>query len=408
MDDKKILKKNFLWNFIGSTLNGFNSLFFMIIITRMNGVDDAGSFSLLFSLACLFYIIGGYAGRTYQVADKSGINSDDDYLAQRYITCGLMLAAGIIYCLVMKYDAMHALLLITLTVLKAIEAFSDVFYGLMQKKEKLYLAGMSASIKTVLSIAVFLIVDFLTKNIVMGFAAAVIVWLIVLFTFDQPFSGKALKPVFNKEGISHLFRRGFYSFAFLFMGVFLANATKYAMDGRTLASEQAKYGIVLMPATLISLCCLYILQPYINRLANYHAAKQYTEFRKTVRRIFITIAGLAVLALLVASTIGIPVLAWVYGVNLDGYVLPLQLIAVGASMNAAITLLSTALTIMYKTKMQFYIYLAVSIFAFVLSPLMIDHFGVSGAAFSYLIIMTVQSLAFICYYEYECRKEQAE
>lgn len=406
MNEKKLLKKNFLWNFVGSTLNGFNSLFFMIIITRINGVNDAGDFTLLFSLACLFYMIGGYAGRTYQVADKSGVNSDDDYLAQRYLTCGLMLAVSLIYCLIMHYDAAHTLLLMSLSLLKAAEAFSDVLYGFMQKKEKLYLAGMSASFKTVLSILVFWIVDLLTHNILIGFLAVIFIWLVILFFFDRPYSIRNLKPAFHLDSIRRLFRRGFYSFAFLFMGVYLANATKYALDGRTLTSQQAMYGIVLMPATLINLCCLYILQPYINRLANYHADQKYKEFRRTVRRIFVTISILALLALLVASTIGIPVLSLIYGVDLHEYLLSLQLIAVGASMNAAITLLSTALTIMYKTKMQFYLYLLVSLFAFFFSPFMVDRFGINGAALSYLIIMTVQIILFICYYEYECRKGQ--
>ena len=132
MDKQSITKKNFLWNFIGSTLNGFNSLFFMIIITRVNGVDDAGRYTLLFSLACLFYMIGGYAGRTYQVSDKTKINSDDDYIGQRYITCSLMLIVALIYCLIMHYDVTNILLLLVLTLLKSFEAYSDILYGIME------------------------------------------------------------------------------------------------------------------------------------------------------------------------------------------------------------------------------------------------------------------------------------
>ena len=39
MQESKQFKKNFIWNTLGTGLNAFNSLFFMIIATRVNGVD---------------------------------------------------------------------------------------------------------------------------------------------------------------------------------------------------------------------------------------------------------------------------------------------------------------------------------------------------------------------------------
>ena len=62
-------KKNFLWNTIGSGFNSFNSLFFMIIVTRINGIKDAGIFSLCFATASMLYIIAIYSGRTYQITE---------------------------------------------------------------------------------------------------------------------------------------------------------------------------------------------------------------------------------------------------------------------------------------------------------------------------------------------------
>ena len=58
---KNNLKKNFIWNLIGSTINSFTSLIFLIIVTRINGIEAAGIFTFAFSTACLFYIIGIYS-----------------------------------------------------------------------------------------------------------------------------------------------------------------------------------------------------------------------------------------------------------------------------------------------------------------------------------------------------------
>ena len=47
---EKNLKLNAIWNTLGITVNSFNSLFFLIIINRVNGVEIAGIFSFAFSI----------------------------------------------------------------------------------------------------------------------------------------------------------------------------------------------------------------------------------------------------------------------------------------------------------------------------------------------------------------------
>ena len=70
MDEDKNFKSNFIWNILGTGLNAFNSLFFMICVTRINKTTNAGIFTLAFSTACILNVIGTYAGRVYQVTDR--------------------------------------------------------------------------------------------------------------------------------------------------------------------------------------------------------------------------------------------------------------------------------------------------------------------------------------------------
>ena len=50
---------------LGTTFNTFNSLFFMMIVTRVNGLEDSGVFTLAVYFTCLFCLIGGYEGGVY-------------------------------------------------------------------------------------------------------------------------------------------------------------------------------------------------------------------------------------------------------------------------------------------------------------------------------------------------------
>ena len=98
--DKNKFKKNFLWNVIGMTCNCFNSLFFMILITRINSMDDAGIFTLSFSIACLVYYIGTYEGRVYQVTNVNDSITDSDFIIHRAITCVMMVFISLMYCFI--------------------------------------------------------------------------------------------------------------------------------------------------------------------------------------------------------------------------------------------------------------------------------------------------------------------
>ena len=133
IEKDKGFRKNFIWNIIGTTFNAFNSLFFMIIITRVNGLENAGIFTLAFSTACILYIIGIYAGRIYQVTEASKEITDKDYIANRIISCIIMIVIVIFFVIINQYDVYKSSIFIILTMYKALEAFSDVLYGIMQK-----------------------------------------------------------------------------------------------------------------------------------------------------------------------------------------------------------------------------------------------------------------------------------
>ena len=98
------LKKSYFWNTLGSGLNSCNSLFFLIIVTRINGIKDAGIFTLSFATACMLYVIATYSGRTYQVTETDKKIKDNDFIFHRFLSAFLMLIISIIFGLVNGYN----------------------------------------------------------------------------------------------------------------------------------------------------------------------------------------------------------------------------------------------------------------------------------------------------------------
>ena len=132
-------KKNFIWNIIGSTLNAFTSLFFLIIATRINGKSIAGIFTFAFSFATLVQVIGNYAGRSYHVTEPDKKISDNDFLYSKIITCTTMLLFSLIFIFIKGYSIYKITVLILLILFRMVEVISEVFYAIVQKKSNLYL-----------------------------------------------------------------------------------------------------------------------------------------------------------------------------------------------------------------------------------------------------------------------------
>lgn len=393
-------KKNFLWNVIGTSLNAFNSLFFMIIVTRINGLNDSGIFTLAFSLACLLCIIGGYEGRVFQVTDIKKEFNDKEYIIHRFITTFLMMIIAFLYTRIQNYDFEKTLITLLLCLMKGLEVIADVFYGILQRNNCLYKVGISLTIKSILSVICFFVIDKVTNNLLISCLTLVIVWLVVLVVYDIVNSIVLIdiKEKINKKNILLLFKSGFFAFSILFLSMYLINAPKYALDGRVSEELQAIFGIILMPATVISLCAQYLLQPFLAKMSASYKNGNRNMFKKIVNLIMVIIILIGVLAFVACWILGIPILNIIYNVNLDEYKTPLLIIIIGAILYSLGTLYSTALTTMRKTFVQFIIYIISSVFGLIVSIILIEKYALLGASLAYFSIMLLQFILYILYY----------
>ena len=393
--DNSISKKNVLWNMIGTTFNAFNSLFFMMIVTRINGLSNSGVFTLAFSLACLLCLIGGYEGRVYQVTDVKNEYSDIEYIVHRILTCLIMMVVVVFYCFIMKYDAYKFTITILLCLMKCFEVFSDVFYGVLQKDDKLYVVGISLFLKSIFSVFAFIVIDLITKNLLISCLVLDLVWFVLFLVYDLPKSKCIVqKDKYSFSNVLRLFKTGFFSFAILFLSVYLVNAQKYALDGVVEESLQAVFGMILMPATIISLAGQYLLQPILNTIANLYSNGKKKEFNKIVFKALLLIDAFGLACIIGAYILGIPVLNILYGVNISDYKTHLLIIIFGAILYSMSTLLSAALTTVRYTFVQFIVFSISSLFAFIISSTLIRHFSIYGAAIAYLITMACQFILY--------------
>lgn len=408
--EKEIQRKNVIWNIIGATANAFNSLFFAIIVTRINGVNDAGIFTYSFATACLLYMIGVYAGRTFQVTDVSKKNSDTDYIYNRIITCIIMLLVSIGFVIIKGYDIYKCIIFVLLCLFKCIEAFSEVLYGVIQKNGYLYKVGISMFAKAIIALILFAIIDLITKNLIISCISILLVNVsfILLYDYKNIKQVNLVKTKFSNNANFRLFKIGFFTFVLTFLGTYLINAPRYAIDDILTNDLQTIFGIIIMPATFMGLLGQYIIQPCLTKISEDIESKKYKSLKSIIKKLVIMIIILGILVTLVASFLEVPVLELVYGIELNNYFESMMVIIVGSILYSLSTILSAILIAMRKTSYQAIIYTITSVIATIMSYKLVEKMQIKGASITYFITMLIVCTAFLIYTTINMKKYKKE
>ncbi len=393
------VKKNFIWNMIGSLTSAIPSLFFLIIVARVNGKSEAGVFTFAFSLASFFQVIAYYSGRTFQVTNRDKNINNSDFLYNRITTTIIMLIIVIAYLLLKGYNNYKSLIIILFVIYRFIEALCDSFYAIIQQNDELYKVGISMFCKGLISIVLFFIIDLLTKSIILSIIAIVTVYLIILIFYDIKNCKNLLiiKKYDSSKNIKLLIM-GFSIFVFTFLTQYILNAPRYSIDNYLSSSDQAIYGIIVMPATLIVLCSQFIIQPFLVDINNKIKKEKYKDLLYTSIKIIFAVAVIGIIAIGVAYLFGVSLLEFVYNIKLDKYLLSLIIIIAGAVFFSISFIISTILIALRKNTIQIVFYIIGSVFIYFCSNYLVANYRVLGAAMSYGLTMFLLFALYMIYY----------
>lgn len=392
LEENTTLRSNIIWNAIGCTASAVTSLLFMIIITRINGVNDAGVFAIAFTSAMILSTIGFYGVRNYQVTDIHDKYSANEYIGARVVTAILMMIIAILFTAINHYDFYKTIVVILLCLSKALECFSDVYYGIMQKHGRLNIVGKSLFMKAFFGILIFAITLYFTKNLVYSILTLIIVNVLIIIFYDLIKVSKfdTIKPKFDSKKIFSILFVCFAIFAFSFLSLLNVNFPKYSIDAMLPSASQTIYGIIVMPATAITLLCQFTIQPALTRLANYFKNKDLANFNKLIILMCLLITFFTAIFEILCYFFGIWGLNLLYGLELSVYKYDLLIVVFGSLFSSIALVLSAVLTTIRITWIQLLIFVLDTILAIIISPFLLKYYGISGACYAYAIIMFFQ------------------
>jgi O-antigen/teichoic acid export membrane protein len=404
------LKKDYLWNTIGVLAQNAISPLLLIAVTRVNGIFESGLFSFAFSVAIIFWVVGMWGGRTYQVSDVSREFSHHSYVMVRLILAVFMIIGAFIFVAVNHYDAEKSGVIIALVIFKVAESIADAIHGVLQVHDRLYVVGKSLMYKALSGFGLFVIIDILTHNILLSCLGIILANVLLIVFYDlrvvRKLSTATIMPVYLKRTIEsaiNIMKRTWPVFIVVFLSMFSLNIPRYFIDMYH-QGEIGYFGILAMPITLIGLVMTFILQPKVVHLSKLYEKKEYVTFNRAVDRIMFMTVGLGFTILLVAYVLGVPALELVFGIDFSQYQLSLLIIVTGGVINAAVSVFINIFTIIRSFKYQFYILLITNTLLLLLSASFVQQYGLEGGVTLFALINIVQVAALTVAYKMTLRR----
>lgn len=172
----------YIWNTINSMLNAGMSAVLLLVVSRICGEDQAGNFTLAFSVAQLMVTIGYFELRSYQVTDINNKYSNEQYYSFKVLSCLTMLVVSVIYVFSKGYSFDRIILILLLCVLKMLDAYEEYYVTLYQKENQLDVGAKYSSIRLLATILAFLVLIIITQNMYIASvgaitAAVIIIWI---------------------------------------------------------------------------------------------------------------------------------------------------------------------------------------------------------------------------------------
>ena len=178
------------------------------------------------------------------------------------------------------------------------------------------------------------------------------------------------------------------------MCMWLWNGTKYVVEWTLTDKETLVYGIVFMPTMVINLGSSFVFKPMLTTLARHYEDKNLKKFAGLMGTLVAIACGLTIVTFAAGAWLGIPVLSWLYDIDLAPYRAVMLLLIAAGGFNAVSMLFYYALTVMRLQKEIFAGYTINFIVSIVLPVIMVKNMGIMGAGWSYLIVMLLLTLLF--------------
>jgi O-antigen/teichoic acid export membrane protein len=361
-----------------------------------------GQFALGVAVTGPIVILTALSLRAVQATDATGQYRFGEYLALRLSTGLVSLLLIIVIVVSAGYRRETAWIALAIGVTKVIETISDIFYGLLQRHERMDCISKSLLFRGPLSLIVMGALVYATGTVLWGVIGLGAVCAAVLLLYDIPNGAHVLKaaghpptlaPQWNMDSLANLARSAFpLGLAALFIS---ASASVPRLYVERYAGER-DLGIFAAAAYLMLVGGMVVNaagQSSSSRLAQHYAEGRMTAFHTLLLKLVALGAALGTTAIGLAWWFGRDILTALYGGEYAARPDVFVWIMVAAAISYIGSSLGYGITAT-RAFARFYLpYFMMMIITLAAAALLIPRAGITGAAWTLCVTAVMSCLA---------------
>ncbi len=312
--DSLSLRSNFAWTFAGNVLLSASQWAVLSLIAKLGDREMLGRYALAVAVATPVVMLSHLNLRAVLATDTEYRHSFGDYLAVRLRASAIGLAAIAALAFVSGRGSWTVAAVIFLVgVSLSAETVSDIYYGAMQRRERLDLVARSMIFRGGVSVAALGAVLWATRDLVFSVAALALVRIAVLVAYDLPrgTAGETLPataPQARREILSAALPLG----VVLMLASLNANLPRYAIEYHLGTAELGAFAAVASFITVGRTVMNALGQTATPRLARSFSQRERKQFGRLAAGLAGIALALGVAGVLCAVLIGTFVLAVVF------------------------------------------------------------------------------------------------
>lgn len=393
-ESKDKVRAAYIWNTSSTILNAFQTVFILMLISRIDPVSDAGIFTIAFAIGNLMMTIGRYGIRQFQVSDVKEKYSFKEYLTVRILTCIATIIVSLGYVgynyFNGLYDRDKSVVILLVCLAKLVDAFEDVLHGMLQQYNRLDVAGKILTIRLFGYTMTYLVTYFVTQDLILASSAALIASVLLFFLLNivAVNSIQIKSKQFELCNIGRILKECCSLFISSYFIIYIGNAPKYAID-KVLSNEaQACFNYIFMPVFVISILSQFVYQPVISKIALEWYKGEKTKLGRMIIKQLMIILVLSAIVMIGGNLLGIPVLSLVYGVELSGYKMELMVLLTSGGMLAFVYFFQMIITVTRYQNWLLVGYVTAYLLFVICGKGVVEKHGIMGISLFYVLVIS--------------------
>lgn len=364
-------------------------------LAKLGSPAVVGQYALALAISAPIFMFTNLQLRGVQATDARNEYQFADYFTLRCLSTILGILTVSLIVAFAHYDRTTSLVILLVTAAKAIETFSDVIAGHLQKFERLDQVARALMLRGLTSVATFTITFWITRSLVFSVLALAATWMAVIGLYDFRVVLSVMhNRVFFRYSASILRRLIWLSLPLgLVMALISLNANipRYLLERKLGAAELGVFASMAYLMTAMSLIVSALGQSVCARLSRFFADGNVHHFKILIGKLIGLSLVLGSVGVTGAAILGKKILTLVYRSEYANQVSLLVVLAIAATVSSAASFLGYGMTAARCFRSQVPLIVLATLTSAGLTVALLPSCGLMGAGYALLASSLVQA-----------------